>query len=215
MKQERSHRKDITGCSRTQDVAFDRNIANLRRGKNATEVTARDDTESARVAIGRVKMETKSNELGERLSVWLCIGDSIPDAVLSPRLVADRQNAILVTGDGPVSSRMLIKIRRVDRECWIAKQLRSKRGQAAGLEQRGQVLNFPKEGTRSEGIAHPMKNRTCGQLGLRRPKEVLTRSVIDNASNEHKARVHQFSRHAAAQLVFEPHTRRKLSPIAR
>src|SRR6188768_196278 len=105
MKQERSHRKDITRCSRTRDVAFERKLANLRRGKNATEVTARDYTESARVTIGRVKMETKGNELGERLSVWLCIGDSIPDAVLSPRLVADRQDAILVTGDGPVSSR--------------------------------------------------------------------------------------------------------------
>ncbi len=61
MKQERSHRKDITGCIWTRDVALEWNSANPRRGKNAAEVTARDDTESARVTVGRVKMETKGN----------------------------------------------------------------------------------------------------------------------------------------------------------
>jgi hypothetical protein len=137
--------------------------------------------------------------LSERVSVWLRVRDPIPDAVLSPRVVVDRQDAILVTGDGPVGSRVFIKIGGVDRKCSVAKQLRSKRGQAAGLEQGNQILNFPKEGTCSEGIAHPMK--TCGQLGVRRSKKVLTRPVVDNALSEHEARVRQFSRHAAAQRI--------------
>jgi hypothetical protein len=61
MKQEWSDRKDITGRSKARDVAFEWNIADLCRGKNPAEVTARHDTESAGVTAGHVKMETKGN----------------------------------------------------------------------------------------------------------------------------------------------------------
>ena len=58
-----------------------------------------------------------------------------------------------MTRDGPVSSGMLIKIGRIDRECGGAKQLSGNRGQAAGFEQSSQLVNFPKQASRSEGIA--------------------------------------------------------------
>jgi hypothetical protein len=60
MKQEWSHRKDIAGRSRTQDVASEWNIENLRRRKNSAEMTGGDDAESASVAVGQVKMKAKA-----------------------------------------------------------------------------------------------------------------------------------------------------------
>ena len=61
MKQKRSHRKDIAGCSRTRDVALEWKIANLCGGENPVEVTAGHDAESACVTVSRVKMEAKGN----------------------------------------------------------------------------------------------------------------------------------------------------------
>ena len=94
---------------------------------------------------------------------------------------------------------MLVKIRCVDREGRAAQQIRGNLGHAACPKQCCQTLNLPKEATRSEWTGAPMKDRTCGQLDFERCEQVLTCPVIDNAMNEHEARVRQFSRHAAAQ----------------
>ena len=61
MKQKWSHRKDVAWRSWALDVSSDWNVENMRHSKNAAEVTGRDDTESAGVSVGPVKVEAKRN----------------------------------------------------------------------------------------------------------------------------------------------------------
>jgi len=61
MQQKWSHGKDVAGRSWALDVSSDWSIENLRRRKNAAEVTGGDDTESAGVSVGPVKVEAKGN----------------------------------------------------------------------------------------------------------------------------------------------------------
>ena len=122
MKQQWSHHKDVAGRGRAQDIAPEWDLEDLRSRKNPAEVTRRNDAESARVTVGQVKVKAQGNQLSERVSGWLCVRDSSPDAVLSPRVVGDRQDTVLVTGHGPIGSRVLVEIGRVDRKCVIAKQ---------------------------------------------------------------------------------------------